>query len=104
MIYVTALIGFVGEDEEWREELLVDSRKSAKDEVDAIIAEFNLTEAAKCGEKAKRREARGIVSFAEGEVQYHKWHKVNLVTLDDMTDEWKCDNCGAKKKTRLGMI
>jgi len=30
------------------------------------------------------------------------WHKVNAVTNKDMTDTWKCDECGFKRNYRLG--
>ncbi len=32
----------------------------------------------------------------------HVWHKTNLVTRTDMTDEWECDKCGRKTTTTLG--
>ena len=32
----------------------------------------------------------------------HAWEKTNLVTLEDMTDEWECQKCGVTERTTIG--
>ena len=80
------------EEHAWEETMLVDSI----DEPAQIIKAFNKN--LKVGE-----DTRVIISVKKDEaIKIHRWNKMNLVSLPDGSDEWKCKDCEKKIKFRMG--
>lgn len=99
MLEVRVLIGNAGEEGPgWEEVLEVTNEETGGKELLKQLEDFNLYLRYP---NEKVRELRAILGVI-GEVERHNWEKVNLVTLPDGTDEWRCTKCGLREKRLMG--
>jgi len=83
----------------WEEELSVNSKDTAKKEIQEILKDFNKYQKGLYGKKARKRVIVNINIPGEGEEKYYcDFHKDNLVSNADGSDTYKCKKCGRKTK------
>jgi hypothetical protein len=89
---IKVTIQHIGENDPWVEEIKVANKTNAKEEIETIISDFNISEKARYGNKAKFRELVSIGEvIKEKEIALHEYKfKPNpYIPIDEIL----CKNC-----------